>query len=85
MVESSLPIVICAQKGLNNPRYPNLKGIMQAKSKQIEEKPATYTDTKTEILGMKLPPPKAKGKIVGEDVSAVPELVRLLREEAKVI
>ncbi len=34
---------------------------------------------------MKLPKPKPKGKIVGEDVSAVPELVKLLREEAKVI
>jgi electron transfer flavoprotein beta subunit len=34
---------------------------------------------------MKLPPPKPKGKIVGTDVSAVPELVKLLREEAKVI
>lgn len=85
VVESSLPAAITAQRGLNNPRYPNLKGIMAAKSKPIEEKPATYTENKTEIISMQLPKPKSKGKIVGTDVSAVPELVRLLREEAKVI
>ncbi len=85
VVESTMPVVICAQRGLNNPRYPNLKGIMQSKSKPIEEKEPTYTENKTEILSMNLPKPKPKGKIVGTDVSAVPELVRLLREEAKVI
>jgi electron transfer flavoprotein beta subunit len=85
VVESAIPVVICAQRGLNDPRYPNLKGIMQAKSKAIEEKQAAYTENKIEILSMSLPKPKPKGKIVGNDVSAVPELVRLLREEAKVI
>lgn len=85
VVEASIPVAISAQRGLNNPRYPNLKGIMQAKSKAIEEKQPTYTENKTEILSMSLPHPKPKGKIVGTDVSAVPELVRLLREEAKVI
>lgn len=85
IVKTTLPVAISAQRGLNNPRYPNLKGIMAAKSKPIEERPATYTENKTEIISMQLPKPKAKGKIVGTDVSAVPELVRLLREEAKVI
>lgn len=85
IVESSLPVVICAQRGLNNPRYPNLKGIMQAKSKAIEEREPTFTESKTEILSMSLPKPKPKGKIVGTDLSAVHELVKLLREEAKVI
>jgi electron transfer flavoprotein beta subunit len=85
VVESTLPAAITAQRGLNNPRYPNLKGIMQAKSKPIEERQATYTENKTEILNMTMPSPKPKGKIVGTDVSAVPELVKLLREEAKVI
>ncbi len=45
----------------------------------------TYSENKTQILSMSLPKSKAKGKIVGTDVSAVPELVKLLREEAKVI
>lgn len=85
IVEATLPVAISAQRGLNNPRYPNLKGIMQAKSKPIEERQPTYTENKTEILKMTLPKPKPKGKIVGTDISAVPELVKLLREEAKVI
>ncbi|MGH2574350.1 MAG: electron transfer flavoprotein subunit beta/FixA family protein [Ignavibacteria bacterium] len=85
IVEATLPVVVCAQKGLNNPRYPNLKGIMQAKSKPIEERELSYTGNKIEILKMKLPSAKNKGKIVGNDINAVHELVRLLREEAKVI
>ncbi|GJQ63544.1 MAG: electron transfer flavoprotein subunit beta [Melioribacteraceae bacterium] len=85
VVETSLPVVITAQKGLNEPRYASLKGIMQAKKKKIEEKDAAAADNNLEIVKMFKPAPKAPGKIVGEDVSAVPELVRLLREEAKVI
>jgi len=85
VVESELPVVICAQRGLNNPRYPNLKGIMQAKSKAIEVREPTYTENKTEVLSMSLPKPKPKGKIIGSDITAVHELVKLLREEAKVI
>lgn len=85
IVTASLPVIICAQKGLNNPRYPNLKGIMQAKSKPIEERQPTFTENKTEVLSMRLPKAKAKGKIVGTDASAAAELVKLLREEAKII
>lgn len=85
IVSSTLPVIICAQKGLNNPRYPNLKGIMQAKTKPIEEKQPTFKENKTEVLNMKLPAVKGKGKILGTDASAVPELVRLLKDEAKVI
>ncbi|MCU0411532.1 MAG: electron transfer flavoprotein subunit beta/FixA family protein [Bacteroidetes bacterium] len=84
-VQLTLPAVFTAQKGLNDPRYPSLKGIMAAKSKPIEERPATVCAPKTELVGMRKPPSKNPGKIVGTDVSAVPELVRLLREEAKVI
>jgi len=85
VVETRFPAVISCQKGLNEPRYPSLKGIMGAKSKPIEERlPAPHPST-TVVLGMKKPPGKAAGKIVGTDVAAVPELVRLLQEEAKVI
>jgi electron transfer flavoprotein beta subunit len=84
-VETRLPAVFTAQKGLNEPRYPSLKGIMGAKNKPIEEKiPATLA-VKVELLGMQRPPAKNAGRIVGTDASAVPELVRLLHEEAKVI
>lgn len=85
VVESSLPAVITAQKGLNEPRYASLKGIMAAKKKVIEEKAAAVSANFVEMVGMKRPAPKQAGKIIGTDASAVPELVRLLREEAKVI
>lgn len=85
IVESELPIVITAQKGLNEPRYASLKGIMAAKKKIIEEKPAKSVDNQSEIIKMFSPPAKNPGRILGTDSSAVPELVRLLREEAKVI
>ncbi len=85
IVEVKLPAVFTAQKGLNEPRYPSLKGIMAAKSKPIQERPAPPVESKVQALSMTTPPPKSPGKIVGTDVSAVPELVRLLHEEAKVI
>ncbi|HWP82901.1 MAG TPA: electron transfer flavoprotein subunit beta/FixA family protein [Bacteroidota bacterium] len=84
-VETKLPCIIMAQKGLNEPRYPSLKGIMQAKSKPIEERQPTPAQNKSEVLSMRKPPAKSAGKIIGADASAVPELVRLLHEEAKVI
>ena len=58
---------------------------MGAKSKPIEEKIPTPSQVKAEVLLMRKPPSKNAGKIVGTDVNAVPELVRLLHEEAKVI
>lgn len=85
VVETSLPAVITTQKGLNEPRYASLKGIMAAKKKTIEEKPAGDSKNLTEVLKMHLPPPKQAGRILGTDSSAVPELVKLLREEAKVL
>jgi electron transfer flavoprotein beta subunit len=85
VVQTSLPVVITCQKGLNEPRYASLKGIMAAKKKTIEEKAAaSYTPT-SEVISMQLPSGKQPGRIVGSDASAVPELVRLLKEEAKVI
>lgn len=85
IVESEIPIVITAQKGLNVPRYATLKGIMAAKKKNIEEVIVENVNPLSVILKMETAPLKTPGKIVGTDVSAVPELVRLLREEAKVI
>lgn len=85
VVETRLPAVFLAQKGLNEPRYPSLKGIMAAKSKPIEEKPAAPAPNRVETVRMKKPAGKNAGRILGTDKSAVPELVRLLHEEAKVI
>ncbi len=85
IVETSLPVVITAQKGLNTPRFPSMKGIMTAKRKTIEEKPIEIGELTTKVLSMRKPPAKEPGRIIGEDTSAVPELIRLLKDEAKVI
>jgi electron transfer flavoprotein beta subunit len=85
IVETELPAIITTQKGLNEPRYASLKGIMASKKKVIEEKPVLATENLIEIIKLKLPPAKQPGRIIGTDASAVPELIRLLREEAKVI
>lgn len=85
VIETSLPTVITAQKGLNEPRYASLKGIMSAKKKTIEEKTAAEYENTVEVLSMKKPVMKQPGRILGTDKTAVSELVRLLREEAKVI
>ena len=85
IVEATFPVVLTAQKGLYEPRYPSLKGIMAAKTKPIEERKPSDVASKVHVLAMNKPPAKASGKIVGSDAGAVPELVRLLQEEAKVI
>ncbi len=85
VIEVALPAVFTADKGLNEPRYASLKGIMAAKKKPIEERPAALGGSTLEVVALKLPPPRAAGRIVGEGAGAVTELVRLLREEAKVI
>ncbi|MFA5404850.1 MAG: electron transfer flavoprotein subunit beta/FixA family protein [Ignavibacteria bacterium] len=85
IIEANLPVIIGTQKGINNPRYPNLKSIMSSKSKPIAERQPTYTGNKIEVIEMNLPKAKSKGKILTDGAASVPELVRLLREEAKVI
>ena len=85
VVETSLPAVISAQKGLNEPRYASLKGIMMAKKKEIADSPCASAQPDIEVLDLAYPPSRSGGKIVGEGKDAVPQLIRLLREEAKVI
>jgi electron transfer flavoprotein beta subunit len=85
VVTFPLPAVLTTDKGLNEPRYPALKGIMAAKKKPLEVKPTALGPSGLEVLALTLPPERQAGKIVGEGAAAVPELVRLLREEAKVL
>jgi electron transfer flavoprotein beta subunit len=84
-VEFELPGVVAAQKGLNEPRYPSLKGIMAAKRKPLEEKEVVPGESTLELVSLSEPPPAEAGEIVGQGAEAVPELVRKLREEAKVL
>ena len=89
--EFPLPAVLTIDKGLNEPRYPALKGIMAAKKKPLAIKPtasavgAVGAVGGLEVLALTPPPVRKEGRIVGEDAAAVTELVRLLREEAKVL
>ncbi|MDI9612651.1 MAG: electron transfer flavoprotein subunit beta/FixA family protein [Acidobacteriota bacterium] len=93
IVEGTLPAVLTAQKGLNVPRYASLKGIMAAKKKQIEIRTVQSLGLATEdlqprveTLEVALPPSRPPGKILKGDVSeVVPQLVKLLHEEAKII
>ncbi|MBI5301326.1 MAG: electron transfer flavoprotein subunit beta/FixA family protein [Chloroflexi bacterium] len=93
VAETSLPALITAQQGLNEPRYPSLKGIMGAKKKPIADWKAANLgidpgslNAKVEIVRVDPPPARPPGKkIAGDAATAAKELARLLREEAKVI
>jgi electron transfer flavoprotein beta subunit len=85
VVDFPLPAVLTVDKGLNEPRYPALKGIMAAKKKPLEVKPVQPGNGVLEVVALTPPPERKEGKIVGEGAGAVGELVRLLREEAKVL
>ncbi|MCX7974748.1 MAG: electron transfer flavoprotein subunit beta/FixA family protein [Candidatus Aminicenantes bacterium] len=89
----SLPAVISAQKGLNEPRYETLKGIMAAKKKEIPIIPIDelgisedFLTPKMEIIKLEMPPTKKAGRIIQlPPEEAAKEIVRFLREEAKII
>lgn len=85
VVEFPLPAVLTTDKGLNEPRYPALKGIMAAKKKPLDVEQVSLEGAGLEAVSLSLPPERAAGKIVGEGPDAVPELVRLLKTEAKVL
>ncbi len=85
VVEFSLPAVLTAEKGLNEPRYPALRGIMMAKKKPLDVKPVELDVGGLSVVKLSVPPPRPPGRIVGEGVDAVPALVEALRTEAKVI
>jgi electron transfer flavoprotein beta subunit len=84
-LEVDLPCVLTAQKGLAEPRYPGLKGIMAAKKKPLEVKPVSVGAGAFTVTALELPAERQAGRIVGEGPDAVAELVRLLRDEAKVL
>ncbi len=85
VVEVELPALLTTNKGLNEPRYASLKGIMAAKKKPIQELRMELAPEGTTVARMEYPPERAGGRIVGTGPEAVPELVRLLKEEAKVL
>lgn len=95
-LELPLPAVVTAQKGLNEPRYASLPGIMKAKKKEIKVMAAAAlgvspdevgaSGSREKTLSLSLPPERQAGKVIpGEPSDAVRELVRLLQEEAKAL
>jgi electron transfer flavoprotein beta subunit len=96
VVELPLPAVITTQKGLNEPRYPSFRGIRQARSKPftlwsvsdvgLDAGEVGATGAKVTVVEVMPPPERPPGRIIpGEPAEAAAEVVRLLREEAKVI
>ncbi|MDF0726707.1 electron transfer flavoprotein subunit beta/FixA family protein [Cytobacillus sp. S13-E01] len=93
VIETSLPLLVTAQQGLNEPRYPSLPGIMKAKKKPLDELELDDLDleeddveAKTKTIEIYLPPKKEAGKVLqGELADQVKELVSLLHTEAKVV
>jgi electron transfer flavoprotein beta subunit len=93
IIESVLPILVTAQQGLNEPRYPSLPGIMKAKKKPlerlaIEDLNLSEDDlrAKSKVLDHYLPPKKETGRILKGDFQAqVKELIHILRDQAKIV
>jgi len=84
-VRFPLPAVLSIDEGMARPRLATLKGIMAAKKKPLEVKPAALGEVRVTVAAMALPPERTGPRFVGEGSDAVPELVRRLRDEAKVI
>lgn len=87
IVEVTLPAIVACQKGLNEPRYASLPGIMKAKKKPLEIKDIKLEAANSEITKWEAPPERPPGRIIeGDDPAAKAKaLVKALREEAKVI
>ncbi len=83
--DATFPAVFTTQKGLNDPRYASLKGIMAAKKKPVDTNDFGAVDSKITVRKLENPPARPPGKIVGEGAEAVPQLFGLLKDEAKVL
>ncbi|MDY0324413.1 MAG: electron transfer flavoprotein subunit beta, partial [Candidatus Carbobacillus sp.] len=90
-IRTKLPVLLTAQQGLNDPRYPSLPGIMKAKKKPLERLNVSDLGidegiARTTVTHLYNPPKKEAGEILQGDIATqVETLVKKLREEAKVI
>lgn len=90
IIEMAMPCIVAAGKGLNEPRYPKLPDIMKAKKKEVTQ--IALADlglipaSQTELISLEQVPERSDARILGGSVDeAVAELVRILREDEKVI
>jgi electron transfer flavoprotein beta subunit len=81
--EVILPMIISCQKGMAEQRIPNMRGIMAARTKPLKVVDPVATNAHTSIKEFSLPPAKTGVKLIAPD--QMEELVKLLKEEAKVI
>jgi len=81
-----LPVVVTTQQGLNEPRYPTLPNIMKAKRKPLDRQPLVGAAPRTVTLAAALPSRARRGvRLEGDAATVAAELVRRLRDEAKVL
>jgi len=85
IVETELPAAFTSEKDLAIPRYASLRELVAARKKPIATKEPQAYPPLLDIVAVQYPPSRSPGKIVGKGVEAVPLLVKLLHEEAKVI
>jgi len=85
ILDCRLPAVISCHKGLNEPRYASLKGIMAAKKKPLEELPAQVVPPALTVDSLSLPPARPAGRMLGNGIDAIPALIQALRSERKVL
>ena len=90
VVEMSMPCIVAATKGLNEPRYPKLPDVMKAKKKEVKQFTVKNLGVEllaeTEVISLEAVPERSDAKILsGSPAEAVAELVRILKEEEKVL
>jgi electron transfer flavoprotein beta subunit len=95
IIEAATPVVITAQKGLNEPRFAGIKGIMAAKKIPIDTKSVAdlgLTDAdvfgqRVVVTALEMPPEKSGGKKIdgGDPAAAAKEILKYIREEAKAL
>jgi len=85
VVESALPAAFTAEKDLTVPRYASLRELVAARKKPIVVKEPRQFSSTLETVSIQYPPVRPPGRILGKGVEAVPVLVKVLHEEAKVI
>jgi len=85
VVETSLPSAFTAEKDLTVPRYASLRELVAARKKPILVKDPQRFPGVLETVSVQYPPPRPPGRVLGKGVEAVPILVKVLHEEAKVI
>ncbi len=85
ILECPLPCIVTCEKGLNEPRYPSIRGKMKAKKKEVPQQAVPLGTPRVEKMSLAYPQAREGGRVIGEGPGAVAELVRVLKEEAQVI